>query len=215
MFEAQIASFGASVIDDFYQGADSIEAMAAFALERMPPRFVLFGHSMGARVALEIWRMAPHRVTGIALADTGVHKVRANEAEGRFALRDLGRRDGMAALADKWLSNMVSQSHQEDFELMERLREMCLAAGIGTYEAQITALLERPECEMLLPTIDCPVLILVGENDHWAPVAQHVLIANQVPNGMLRVVRNAGHMAPAEEPESVNQAIRDWLALIR
>ena len=37
---------------------DTLTAMAAHVLAWAPPRFAIAGHSMGGRVALEIWRQA-------------------------------------------------------------------------------------------------------------------------------------------------------------
>ena len=51
--------------------ADSLTQMAAQVLQHAPPEFLLAGHSMGARVVLEVVRMAPQRIGGVALLDTG------------------------------------------------------------------------------------------------------------------------------------------------
>src|SRR4051794_6153228 len=93
-------------VPSFY-GCDSIPTMAQSVLRDAPSRFSVAGHSMGARVALEIVRAAPGRVERLALLDTGTHPVGAGEAEKRQALVDLARRDGMAALAAAWLPPMV------------------------------------------------------------------------------------------------------------
>jgi len=47
-----------------------IERLAAAALEQLPDRFALGGLSLGGLIALEIYRQAPERVTGLALLDT-------------------------------------------------------------------------------------------------------------------------------------------------
>ena len=92
MFGETLAAFPESrVMGGFYGGADRIEAMADHVLARMPARAALLGHSMGARVALEIIRKTPDRVERLALVDTGVHPVKPGEREGRYRLRDLGR----------------------------------------------------------------------------------------------------------------------------
>ena len=46
----------------------------------IPGRFVVAGHSMGGRVALEVIRRAPCRVSGLALLNPGIHAVRNSEA---------------------------------------------------------------------------------------------------------------------------------------
>lgn len=211
MFGAQIAAFDAQVIDGFYGSADSIGGMADYALERAPGRFALMGHSMGARVALEVWRRAPERVARLALADTGVHGVKPGEADKRFALRDLGRAEGFAALVDAWLPPMIGPAQRENMRLYADLRAMVLDAGQAVYEAQITALLGRPDAEAVVATVRCPLCAIVGADDAWSPVAQHEAIIAAVPGAVLRVVAGAGHMAPAEAPEAFNAALAAWL----
>lgn len=214
MFAAQIESFaGAQCVDGFYGGADRLEDMALYALERMPDRSAVLGHSMGSRVALEIYRIAPERIARLAMADTGVHQPRPGEREKRYALRDLGRAEGYEALVDEWLPPMIGSSHRDNAAIRECLRNMCLSAGQQVFEAQINALLHRPELDSLLPTIDCPVTLVAGEEDEWAPVDQHRQIAEAIPGARLTILPRAGHMAPIEQPGSFNQALADWLAL--
>lgn len=212
MFLHQLAAFGGGCVDGFYGGADSIGAMVDYALERMPARCALLGHSMGARVALELYRRAPARVARLALADTGVHPVRPGEAEKRFALRDLGRRDGMGAMVDQWLPPMIGPAHAGDRALYAALRAMSVDAGLATYEAQINALLTRPDAAPILPTITCPTAVIVGRDDQWSPVSQHQEMEAAIPGARLFIIDKAGHMAPAEEPAAFNDALRAWLA---
>lgn len=212
MFAAQIAAFpGARVIDGFYDGADRFESMADYALARMPARASLLGHSMGARLALEIYRKAPERIERIALADTGIHPVHPGEQDGRYALRDVGRKRGFAALVDQWLPPMVSASRRQEEALMGMLRAMCIDAGQAVYEAQIEALLHRRAVDDLLTGITCPALAVTGREDAWSPPAQHEAIAAAIPGCQLRVIDGAGHMAPAEKPGAFNAILREWL----
>jgi pimeloyl-ACP methyl ester carboxylesterase len=200
------------VIDGFYGGADRIEAMADFAMARMPARSALLGHSMGARVALEIVRKAPQRVARLALVDTGVHAVKAGEREARYELRDLGREQGAAALVAAWLPPMVGDRARADATLMQCLADMAMDAGVDVFAAQTEALLSRPAVEDLLPTVTCPTLVAVGREDRWSPVEQHEAIAAAIPGARLRVIEEAGHMMPAETPSAFNEIVREWLA---
>jgi len=214
MFGAQLAALpGAICMDGFYGGADRIEAMADHALARLPAKVSLLGHSMGARVALEIVRRAPGRVERLILADTGIHPVRPGEREKRYALRDLGRERGMAALVDAWLPPMMAPVRRADPALFAPLRSMAIDAGIAIYEAQIEALLHRPLVDDLLPAIACPTLAIVGAEDLWSPPAQHEDIRRRIPGADLRVVSDAGHMAPAENPHEFTSQIREWIGL--
>ena len=57
-------------IADFSQ-LNSIEAMARSALALADGPLIAIGHSMGARVAMEMVRLAPERIEKLALIDTG------------------------------------------------------------------------------------------------------------------------------------------------
>lgn len=212
MFGATMEAFpGASGVDDFYRRETSLGGMAEYALARAPERFTLLGHSMGARIALEVMRRAPDRVERLILADTGIHPVQPGEQDKRHALRDVGRAQGFAALVDGWLPPMLAPAAREDVALVADLRAMCLSAGQSGFERQIGALLTRPEVESLLPAIACPTLSIVGELDAWSPPAQHERIAALIPGATLSVVAGAGHMLPAEDPTGFNGAIARWL----
>jgi pimeloyl-ACP methyl ester carboxylesterase len=50
-----------------YGSLDSLPAMAEAVLRSAPERFSIAGHSMGGRIALQVYRLAPHRVARIAL----------------------------------------------------------------------------------------------------------------------------------------------------
>lgn len=211
IYAPQLAAFPQAKAVDGYGLADTLEKMARVALEQAPDRFDLFGHSMGGRVALEVFRIAPERVRRIALVSTGVHPLQPGEREKREVLRKIGREEGAEALVDAWLPPMVAPGRLEDDALMAPLRSMCVNAGTQVFDAQIEALLGRPEQESLLSQIQCPALVMTGELDGWSSPAQHEKIAAAVPASQLVIVPGAGHMIMAEAPEAVNAAIANWL----
>ena len=126
-------------------------------------------------------------------------------------LRDLGRSDGMDALVAAWLPPMFAAAHVEDEALVSPLRQMCVEAGLAVFEAQIAALLGRPEVESMLPDIRCPTLVAVGREDRWSPPEQHEAIAAHLPHARSVVIEGAGHMLPAEAPDELNAEIARWL----
>lgn len=213
VWRAQVAALGryGAVAVPGYGGADSINAMARRVLAAAPERLAVAGHSMGARVALEMHRLAPGRIERMALFDTGVHPEQPGEREKRMALLATGKRHGMQALVNEWLPPMVHPGRRQDEDFMRPLREMAVGAGIETFERQILALLSRPDAGARLPAIDVPVLVGVGRSDEWSPVAQHESIAARIRGARLVVFENAGHMAPLEAPDAVSQALIDWL----
>lgn len=210
VFAAQMAAFPQAQALAGWGAVDSLVAMAERALASAPARFALLGHSMGARVALEIYRRAPDRVERLALVSTGTHPVGAGEAAKRHALRDIGRAQGMAALVDQWLPPMIAPDNHP--ALYAPLHAMACEQGLDAYEAQIHALLTRPPLEDLLPRIACPVMSCTGALDAWSQPAQAEAIAQACPDAALEIIGEAGHFLPAERPALFNAAIARWLA---
>lgn len=211
IYAPQLAAFPESRAVDGYGEVDTLEAMARTVLEQAPESFDLFGHSMGGRVALEVFRLAPNRVRRLALASTGVHEIGEGEPAKRRALQQVGHDQGFEALVDTWLPPMVAEANRSK-PIYAEMREMCLDAGQPVFDAQINAQLTRPEQESLLTEIRCPTLVMTGELDSWSGPAQHEAIAARIADSSLVIVPGAGHMLPREAPEAVNQAIAAWLA---
>jgi pimeloyl-ACP methyl ester carboxylesterase len=212
IYAPQLAAFPDSRAVDGYGTANTLQQMARIALDQAPESFDLFGHSMGGRVALEVYRLAPERVRRLALVSTGVHSLREGEVTKRAALQAIGWNDGYESLIDTWLPPMVAEANRAKPDIYGLLRQMNLEAGQQVFDAQIHALVNRPEMESLLPQIACPTLVMTGELDTWSPPAQHAAIAAAIPNSELAIVPGAGHMIQLEAPDAVNAAIARWLA---
>ncbi len=208
--ERALGPYAEVAVVDFSQ-LDSIEAMAQSALAFVDGLIVAIGHSMGARVALEMVRLAPERIARLALIDTGIHPRREGEEASRQVLVDLAFTEGMEALADRWLPPMVHVDRVNDPTLMEPLKAMVMRATPEQHQRQIRALLNRPEARAHLPRIACPTLVMVGRQDRWSPLAQHEEIAALIPNVELVVIEESGHMSPVEQPEQVSGTLLRWL----
>jgi pimeloyl-ACP methyl ester carboxylesterase len=197
-----------------YPGARSLAAMAEQVLAVAPPTFALAGHSMGARVALEIYCRAPDRVARLALLDTGVHPPTGDEAAKRRGLLEVAERDGIAAMVDLWLPPMVHPDRRGDATFMTPLHAMATAGGAERYADQVEALLGRPDFRPTLPAIDCPTLVGVGRQDEWSPLDQNRDIAAAIPGAEFVIFEDSGHMAPVEAPDQVSAALRRWMEML-
>lgn len=214
IWRSQIAAFSSRCdvhVPDL-RGFSSIPAMAAHIAEHAPPRFAVAGHSMGARVALELFRQLRDRVTHIALLDTGVHPAPPDERERRLRLTDLSRSKGMRALADAWLPPMVAPGNFHG-PLRDQLYAMVERMTPEIHRDQIQALLDRPDAQPLLAEIKVPALVGVGVADSWSPPDQNRAIADAIGGARFVTFEDCGHMAPLEAPEAVNAALQTWLAL--
>jgi pimeloyl-ACP methyl ester carboxylesterase len=197
--------------------SDSLGAMAERILENAAPNFALAGHSMGGRVALEVLARAPERVSRLALLDSGYHGVTPGdagerEAAGRYRLLEIARRDGMLAMATEWARGMVHPARLTDQPLMDAIHSMIVRGGIDKFEAQIRALLSRPDRTELLLSLKLPTLVLCGHDDSWSPLSRHEEMAQLIAGSRLVDVPDCGHMSTMERPEAITSALTEWLA---
>jgi protocatechuate 4,5-dioxygenase alpha subunit len=197
-------------VADFSQ-LDSIEGMARAALALTDGPVTAVGHSMGARAAMEMARIAPERIERLGLIDTGIHPRREGEELTRQVLVDLAYAEGMGALAERWLPPMVHEGRTGDRALLDPLKDMVMRATPEQHHRQIRALLGRPDARIHLSEITCPTLVMVGRQDRWSPLAQHEEIAAAIPNAELVIIENSGHMSLVEQPEQVSGALLRWL----
>ncbi len=198
------------LVADFSQH-DSLEAMARSALAMTEGSIIAIGHSMGARVAMEMAHLAPERIEKLALIDTGVDSRREGEEAKRQVLVDLAYAEGMGTLAERWLPPMLHVDRVEDQALLAPLKEMVMRATPEQHQRQIQALLNRPDLRPRLPDIACPTLVMVGRQDRWSPLAQHEEMAALIPKAELVVIEDSGHMTLLEQPEQVSHALLRWL----
>jgi pimeloyl-ACP methyl ester carboxylesterase len=197
--------------------ATSLTQMAELILSQAAPRFAIAGHSMGGRVALEVVRLAPERVTHLALLDTG-HTPRATGDAGetertkRMALLKIAREQSVRAMALQWVQGMVHPDRLQDADLIESIVAMMARKSADVFAAQIEALLNRPDASSVMREVTVPTLIACGRQDSWANVSQHEAMQALLPSADLQVIEDAGHMCPMERPRETAQVLNNWLS---
>ncbi|MGH1369877.1 MAG: alpha/beta fold hydrolase [Maritimibacter sp.] len=209
VWEPLTSRFDAAVADLTTQ--NSLTDMAYECLAAHPGALRIAGHSMGARVAMEIARIAPERVERMALLDTGAHPLAKGEAARREDIVRFAYDNGMEALAERWLPQMVYAPNRENAALMRGLKAMVLRCDADLHARQIQALVNRPDATAYLSTLNCPTLLVVGRHDAWSPLGQHEEMARQLPDARLTVIEDAGHFAPIEQPRAVCGVLEPFL----
>jgi len=218
VWESQARELGLSTtitVPD-HGSADSLGDMAEAIIAVAPARFAIAGHSMGGRVAFEVFRRAPERVQGIALLDTA-YAPRAAGAEGdeeaaqRYALLDIAKRNGTRTMGAVWVQKMVHRDRLFETSLMDAILDMFGRKSCDILAAQIKALLDRPDAEPLLAGIKCPTIVLGGRQDTWSTVEVHEQMSTKIRNSRLVVIEDCGHMSTMERPGEVTAAMQEWL----
>jgi pimeloyl-ACP methyl ester carboxylesterase len=213
LYAPQLAAlwrFGPVTVADHTRD-DTMAAIARRILSGAPPRFALAGLSMGGYIALEIMRQAPDRVTKLALLDTGARADLPEASEKRranIAAAEAGRFDEIIAAQ---FPLYVHPARVNDGALKADYLAMCRDVGPQAYVRQQKAIMTRIDSRPTLPTIRCPTLVLVGEQDEATPPALAEEMARTIPAARLATVPDCGHLATLERSEAVTKELVAWI----
>ena len=213
LYESQVAALSGNrriLVADHSQD-DSVAGIAARLLRDAPERFALAGLSMGGYIALEVMRQAPERVERLALLDTSARPDTPEASQDRerlIALAEVGRFEDIHA---KLWPRLVHPAHRGDQALQDAVIGMMRETGVEAYIRQQRAIMARPDSRPLLPGIEIPTLVMVGEGDAITPPDIAREMAEMIEWASLVVVPESGHLSTLEQPERVNQAMTLWL----
>lgn len=192
---------------------DNLAAIARRILKDAPARFSLAGLSMGGYIAFEILRQAPQRVERLALLDTRATKDSAQETQRRRDLLALADRGKFTGISERLMPLFIHEDRLAEPDLTGAIIEMASDIGKEGFIRQTRALMARDDARNLCGEIDIPTLILCGRQDALTPVAMHQEMANLIPESILKIVEECGHLSTMEKPEEVSAALREWLTL--
>lgn len=189
---------------------DTVEAIAADHLARLPERFWLAGFSFGGYVALAMLAQAPERIEGIALLCTAPFADSEATAQKRLAALEAVRQGQYFDMVEAQAANAFHPDSLANAELMAARRNMVQAYGPDTYAAHVRATAARKDRSHLLDG-QRPTLVLASSDDKVFPPAVLTAYAENIPGAELRIVERAGHLAPMEQPQAVAGALVNWM----
>ncbi len=191
---------------------DSVGAMAERVLTGAPAQFAVCGLSLGGYVAFEVMRRAPDRVTHLGLMNTSARADEAHQADLRQRRVTAARIGTFKGVTPHFLPSIVSPANAANPAIADVVLAMTERVGRVAFERQQMAAITRPDCRDLLPAIAVPTLVIGGREDRVTPPALQEEIAAGIPGAQLMILENCGHLAPLEQAETVNQAMRRWLS---
>lgn len=187
--------------------AGIVAFLEALGLERV----VLCGLSMGGYLAFALWRGHRERVAGMILADTRAGADTPQAREGRFSLIARLEKEGSRAAAGSLPSLLGPTTRELNPGLLQELEGWVLANPAEGIAAASQAMAERPDSVALLPEVQVPALVVVGEEDGVTPPEEAEAMAAGLPRADLVRIPAAGHLSALEQPGAFAQAVMDFL----
>lgn len=207
------------------------ELLIDFWAEKIQQPMVIVGNSIGGLLSLMVAAHHPAKVRGAVLINCagGLNhrpeelnfplrlvmglftKLVSSPATGNFIFNQIRQKQR--------IRNTLKQVYYTPEAITEELVDLLYTPSCDPGAQQVFAsVLTAPpgdSPEELLPHIQCPLLILWGEQDPWTPIAGAKIyqdLVNTRENVAFQSIPQAGHCPHDEKPAIVNPLIIDWLA---
>ena len=168
---------------------------------------VLAGMSQGGFVSMRAALTAPNRVRALVLIDT------------QAGLEDPANLEGYNAMQGEWLANGPAN-------VQDVIAGIILGGGVDPkpwfdkwaalsregFQLAYQCLVERDDITDRLAEINCPAMIVHGDEDQAIPMEKAEALRDGLANSeQLVVVRGAAHAGNLSHPEQVNGPLREFL----
>ncbi len=192
--------------------ADAIELIGQ--LDAAPCHFV--GLSMGGFVGMRIAARRPELIRKLVLIETAAdaepeanrrkYRVLATAARIMGVNRLLARQVMPIMFGDSFMTDTERQAEREEWtaQLMGNSRRI--------YRA-VNGVIDREPVTSELPAIDCPTLVLHGDQDKAISQKRAMDLVADIPDARFVTVRGAGHTSSVEQPGAVTAAIAEFLGV--
>jgi 3-oxoadipate enol-lactonase len=168
-------------------------------------RFHFVGCSLGGVVGFELWKSVPQLIASLTLVGSF-----AAYPNGQFHADSIKSAVLAAASMTAFSRERVEKLGMPPGRRKDESYEQMAIKSVPSYLASTQAVWTG-DYRSLLPTIDVPTLVVVGERDTIAPIALSEEIVAGIPGARLEILANAGHVANADAPEKFNALLRAFL----
>jgi 2-hydroxymuconate-semialdehyde hydrolase len=174
------------------------------------------GHDIGGTVAVEMARLAPERVSALALLTpllhTDIWPVRSAlpftlPVIGEVSLTALQRVPGLGQLTLRRAMDGSMPSAEAD-QYLAPIRTATGGAGV----LRVFRAIDPAGAQATLPLLgDIPTLLIWGEKDPVHPLSYGKLCADEIPGARWVPVSGGGHLLPTRMPQRVAEELSAFL----
>lgn len=189
---------------DLYAAA-ILEALDALKVGRAH----ICGLSLGGVVAIALNHQAPDRCASLILADSFAWHPEGREIHDRSVAAS--RSIGMRALAEARAPTLLGD--QASPKLLADIVETMASIAPDAYRQGAGAVWLADQRDRAAE-IDCPTLVLVGDEDRITPPKLSEELADLIPGASLEEIVGAGHLSNVEQPVTFNLAVEAFLSKI-
>jgi len=198
-----------------YELRDMVEDAFAVLDHLEIKRAVWAGLSMGGMVAMHAAVTAPDRVAALVLLDTHAGEETMYKKLKYRAMSIGARAFGVRPFFPAVIPLLFGRTTlAENQSLVDKWKPRFEEIHVQSLARAVTALTRRSSILRELSEVQCPSLVIVGEEDASLPPHLSREIVDALPNASLVVIPKAGHLSALEKPEEVTEAMLGFLGTV-
>lgn len=175
-------------------------------------RAALVGFSLGGLINRAFALAYPRKTTALVILNSAHARTAAQRDSIELRVRQ-AKESGPAATVDAALERWFSKDFaRRNPVLLKQVRQWVVANDASVYPDLYRLLAEGDKgLETQISAIDCPTLIVTGEEDHGNSPEMTRQMAALMPNARAEVLPGLRHMALAEDPATINGLLVEFL----
>jgi 3-oxoadipate enol-lactonase len=178
---------------------------------KWPDKWIVCGLSMGGYVALEFWKRHRSLVAGLVLSNTKASVDDESAKANRRSVIDRAMAEGSECVTlpmiPKLLSAVTIETQSDVVSVLDQMLRDTSIASVGRFQQ---AMIDRHDFMDEITRFDVPTLVIAGSQDGITPAGIMESMADRIPQSSFRVIDNAGHLAPMENPSDWNDALAEF-----
>lgn len=156
-------------------------------------------------------RLAPERVTRLALLDTTARADAPEQTERRRTLIKMVEDGDFNGVIDTLLPALIHADRQDNAQLTDAIRGMARTVGPEAFLRQVNPVMHRDDVRGQLTEYAVPTLVLCGREDAVTTLEFHQEMSAAIPNARFAIIEQCGHMSTMKRPHAVTALLQQWL----
>lgn len=175
---------------------------------------ILFGHSMGGYLAVEMIKTQMITVKALGM----VHSTFQADSEEKKSNRDKTiqflEEQPLNSFLSLFTEGLFALHNAHDQSLRETAGNMVSQNRTRMVQLALKAMKIRQESTHWLQNTDLPVMILAGRHDRHVPLQVSLTEIAMCKRGMFHILENSGHIGQIEEPEYMKAILSSFIAWV-
>ncbi len=177
--------------------------------------FILFGHSMGGYIALEM-TACTDKIIGLGIVHSHPYADTPEKKENRLKSKLFLEKHGVEIYAKELIPSLFTThfvSNQP--KIIKKLIQNVSTCQIEALTSALDAMRERRDTSHLLQKVLFPVLFLIGQEDKTIPTAYSLRQTHLPQSASIKIYENSAHMVMWEIPDTYGKDLQEFVGFVK